>query len=134
MKLPMRLGVVLMFMLAVACRREPSTATPELTYRTVTDALQKGQARQAWNLLSATTRERVTAKSKQLSEASQGLVRDEPETLLFQGSRPGVISEITQVRADETTATLEVKSAGGTHEVKLVKDSGKWLVDLSDTL
>jgi hypothetical protein len=120
--------------LASSCRHEPSQATPELAYRTFVDFLQKGQARQAWNLLSAPTREKVSARSKQLAEASKGQVRDEPETLLFQGSRPGVISAISQVRADETSATLQVTSATGTHEVKLVKDSGRWLVDLSDTL
>lgn len=126
--------LLLILVLAAACKPRPSTATPELTYRTFVDALQKGQAKAAWGLLSAPTRERVAAKSKLLSEASKGLVRDEPETLLFQGSRPGTITTITQVRADESTATLSVTSAAGTHEVKLVKDSGKWLVDLSDTL
>lgn len=126
--------LLLILVLASSCKPRPSTATPELTYRTFVDALQKGQAKAAWNLLSAPTRERVTAKSKQLAEASKGLVRDEPETLLFQGSRPGTITTITQVRADESSATLSVTSSGGTHEVKLVKDSGKWLVDLSDTL
>ncbi|MFT3706769.1 MAG: hypothetical protein QM817_03800 [Archangium sp.] len=121
-------------LLVVGCRHEPSQATPELAYRTFVDFLQKGQARLAWNLLSAPTREKVTAKSKAIAEASKGQVRDEPETLLFQGSRPAAITAINQVRADDSTATLEVTSGTGTYEVKLVKDSGRWLVDLSDTL
>lgn len=134
MRAVMRLSVLLLIVLVSSCKREPSAATPELAYRTFVDYLQKGQAKPAWNLLSAPTRERVQARSKQLAEASKGTVRDEPETLLFQGSRPGAITAISQVRADETSATLQVTSAGGTHEVKLVKDSGKWFVDLSDTL
>ena len=68
------------------------------------------------------------------AEASKGVVRDEPELLLFQGTRPGPLGEVTQVKADDTSALLKVASAAGPREVKLVKDSGKWLIDLSDTI
>jgi hypothetical protein len=137
MKQVMRAAVfalVLGLGLLPGCRREPSAATPELAYRTFAEALQRGQARAAWGLLSEKTKERVKAKSKELSELSKGAITDQPEVLLFQGSRPGAVSSITQLSADETTATLQVVTATGTTEVKLVRDSGKWFVDLSDTL
>ena len=134
MKMVMRvLGVVLLLALAAGCRREPPNS-PEAAYRGFIEALQKGNTRKAWGSLSAATRQKVEERSKAIAEASKGVVRDEPELLLFQGTRPGPLGEVTQVSADETSALLRVASASGPREVKLVKDSGKWLIDLSDTL
>ena len=133
MKMVMRvLGVVLLLALAAGCRREPPHS-PEAAYRGFIEALQKGNTRKAWASLSAQTRRQVEERSKAIAEASKGVVRDEPELLLFQGTRPGPLGEVTQVSADETSALLRVASASGPREVKLVKDSGKWLIDLSDT-
>lgn len=125
--------LVVAMMTAAGCRRA-APHTPEAAYRGFIEALQKGQTRKAWALLSPATRERVEARSKAIASASQGTVRDEPELLLFQGTRPGALGEITQLSADEQTALLRVASASGAREVKLVKDSGRWLIDLSDTL
>lgn len=125
------LGVLLV--VAAGCRREIPNS-PEAAYRGFIEALQKGNTRKAWGSLSATTRHRVEERSKAIAVASKGVVRDEPELLLFQGSRPGPLGEVTQVKADETSALLQVASASGPREVKLVKDSGKWLIDLSDTI
>lgn len=135
MKMLMRtVGLVFLLVVATAgCRREPANS-PEGAYRGFIEALQKGNTRKAWASLSAATRHKVEERSKAIAEASKGVVRDEPELLLFQGTRPGPLGEVTQVKADETSALLQVASASGPREVKLVKDSGKWLIDLSDTL
>ncbi len=134
MKMEMRaLGVVLLVVLGAACRREPATS-PEGVYRGFVDALQRGNGKKAWSALSKQTQQKVQQRSKAIAEASKGVVRDEPEVLLFQGSRPGPIGEVTQLRTDETTAVLQVASATGTREVKLVKDAGRWFIDLSDSL
>lgn len=123
-------------LLFVSCRRETSAATPELAYRSFIDALNRGQAKRAWGYLSTSTKERVQTKSKELALASKGLVRDEPETLLFAGSRPPASATltVTPLRADENTAVISVSDGGGSHEVKLVKDSGKWFIDFSERL
>ena len=135
MKMGMRnVGVVLLLVMAAGCRREAPTNSPEAAYRGFIEALQKGNTRKAWASLSAPTRHKVEERSKAIAEASKGVVRDEPELLLFQGTRPGPLGEVTQVKVDDTSALLQVASAGGPREVKLVKDSGKWLIDLSDTL
>lgn len=119
--------------LSASCRREPANS-PEAAYRSFIEAIQKGNTRKAWNALSAATRQKVEARSKAISEASKGVVRDEPEQLLFQGTRPGPLGEVTQLEAGESSALLRVASATGAREVKLVKDSGKWLIDLSDDI
>jgi hypothetical protein len=41
---------------------------------------------------------------------------------------------LAPVRSDENTAVLTVSDGGGSQEVKLVKDSGKWFIDLSERL
>ena len=134
MKMVMRIvGLVFLVAFLAGCRREPANS-PEGAYRGFIEALQKGNTRKAWSSLSASTRHKVEERSRAIAEASKGVVRDEPELLLFQGTRPGPLGEVTQVKADETTALLQVASASGPREVKLVKDSGKWLIDLSDTL
>ena len=134
MKKVMRFVWLAVLMALVAgCKREPPNS-PEAAYRGFIEALQKGNTRKAWSSLSASTRHKVEERSKAIAEASKGVVRDEPELLLFQGTRPGPLGEVTQVKADETSALLQVASASGPREVKLVKDSGKWLIDLSDTL
>lgn len=134
MKMVMRIvGLVFLVVLASGCRREPANS-PEGAYRGFIEALQKGNTRKAWASLSAATRHKVEERSRAIAEASKGVVRDEPELLLFQGTRPGPLGEVTRVKADESTALLQVASASGPREVKLVKDSGKWLIDLSDTL
>lgn len=134
MKTPMRAALLLVLLSMVPGCRRPAVDSPEATYRTFVTALQRSDARTAWKLLTPATREKATALSKAISEASRGVVRDEPEILLFQSSRPPAVGEVTQVRADETTAVLKVASAGGEREVKLVKDSGKWQIDLSDSI
>lgn len=118
---------------ASGCRREPPNS-PEAAYRGFIDALQKGNTKRAWDSLSPSTRQRAGERSKAIAEASKGVVRDEPELLLFQGTRPAPITEISQVSADDDSALLKVATASGSTEVKLVKDGGKWLVDLSESL
>jgi hypothetical protein len=127
--------VVLMVgvVLTVGCRQETENS-PEAAYRSFIEAVQKGNTRKAWTALSPATRQKVTERSQAISEASKGVVRNEPEQLLFQGTRPGPVGKVSQLKADEVSALLSVTSASGPREVKLVKDSGKWLIDLSDTI
>src|SRR4051794_22266889 len=118
MKRVMRLvGVVFLLALAAGCRREPANS-PEAAYRGFIEALQKGNTRKAWTSLSAATRHKVEERSKAIAEASKGVVRDESELLLFQGTRPGPLGEVTQLKADESSALLQVASASGPREVK----------------
>lgn len=129
----MRALVVVCLVVVTGCRPEPATS-PEGVYRGFIEALQRGNGRKAWSALSKSTQQKVEARSKAIAAASKGVVRDEPELLLFQGSRPATIEAIAQVSADEHAAVLRVTSGGGTREVKLLKDSGRWVIDLSDTL
>lgn len=132
MKMVMRIvGVVFLMVMAAGCRREHS---PEDAYRGFIKALQKGDTKKAWSSLSALTRQKLEERSRAISEASQGGVRDEPELLIFQGTRPGPLGEVSPVKADETSAVLRVASGSKPHQVKLVKESGRWRIELSDAI
>lgn len=127
---------VLVLMLG-GCRGSTVATTPEGAYRAFSLAVAKGDVKRAFAALSPETQKRVAARSKAIAEASKGAVRDEPEMLLFQlpnRAKSGPATQLSRVRADENSAVLAVASSEGTWEVKLVKDSGQWFVELSDAL
>lgn len=128
--------VGLWFLVLTASCREEGTNSPESAYREFIEALRKGRTAQAWTSLSPLTKQRAQERSKAIAEASMGALRDQPELLLF-ATRPTGLDmggEVNRVRADENTAILEVSGTTGRQKVKLVKESGKWLLDLSDSL
>ncbi len=134
MKYVMRIAGVLFLMIATfGCLPAP-TNSPEMAYLSFTDALSKGDTTKAWNLLSNPTRTKAEERSKSISLASKGVVRDEPRSLFFQGIRADQPGRVVKVTADAATAVLKVASASGVREVKLINDNGKWFLDLSDSL
>lgn len=123
-----------LLLLAAACRPPaPPPDTAEGAYRSFNAALQRGNDEAAWKALSSATQKAMEARAKAIAEASKGAVQDDPRALLFQG-RPGVITGLTQLGTDGGVTVLEVATASGTREVKMVKDSGGWFVDLTENL
>jgi hypothetical protein len=135
MKPVMRLGALSIVVLVCggACQSAPRNS-PEAAYRSFVDALQRHNTKKAWAALSASTQRTVRERSKAIAQASRGVVRDEPELLLFQGSAPPDLIDVRTVRADAHLAVLAVESAEGTTQVQLINDSGRWVVDLSESL
>lgn len=127
-------GLLLVAMLTLAGCARARPGTPESAYLAFVTALQRSDARAAWALLTPSTRDVVAQRSKAISEASKGAVRDEPEVLLFAAGRATAPGELKVVSANDERAVLKVTSAGGEREVTLVKNSGRWLIDLSDQL
>ena len=137
MQHPMHLSPLLLLVtLLVACDR-PAPRTPEAGYRAFADAVRRGESKPAWAALSKGTQSRLEARSKAISEASKGLIRDEPALMLLQsGIRPAPSQEITvkTVTSDGGTATLEVAGNSGTQQITMIRDGDRWLVDLSDVV
>lgn len=126
-------GVMAVLLLAMACRLEPG-GSPEAAYRRFSEALQKGQTQTAWTMLSKASRDKASQRSRAISEASHHLVRDEPTELFFQGHRAEPLGELAVVKADETSALIQVVSEQGRSDIKMVKEAGKWFIDLSDSI
>jgi len=77
----------------------------------------------------------MEAKAKVVSEASAGVVKNEPALMLFQsGTRPSPAGEVRVLESDGGTAVIEVSVSGRPQRVVMVRESDRWMVDLSDVL
>jgi hypothetical protein len=118
-----------------ACERPAARRPEELAYRAFAEAVRRGDPAAAWGTLSQRTRQLMEAKAKVVSEASAGVVKDEPALMLFQsGTRPAPTGEVKVVESDGGTAVIEVSVSGRPHRVVMVRESDRWMVDLSDVL
>ncbi|MEW6430558.1 MAG: hypothetical protein AB1730_03525 [Myxococcota bacterium] len=126
----MRPAAAIVALLTLSACEKPAAATPEAAYNAFAVALRRGDTKAAYAALSKSTRALVEARSKTLSEASQGMVKDEPALMLFQsGTRPGPLGEVKVVEQSADRAVLEVS---GTRVTMVKEDGGRWVVDLSD--
>lgn len=121
------------------CQR-PAAPTPENGYRAFAEALRLGDARTAWAALSPATQQLAKVRSKAISEASGGVIKDEPALILLQsGMRPrtepdGSMGLVKLVSTDGGTAVLEVTSGATTQHITMVRVAARWAVDLCDIL
>jgi hypothetical protein len=117
------------------CHQPAAPVTPEVAYERFSTALRSRDAKSAWETLSTPTRTVLAQRSKAIAAASQGVIRDDPQSMVLQsGVKPREISGVRLVSASGDAAVLEVVSDSGTQQVKMVKEGALWLVDLSDTL
>lgn len=133
MKLPMRLGTLTVMLLGCwACDRPPVRSPEELAYRSFAEAVRRGDATAAWRGLSRPTQDRMKARAKEISLASQGLIKDEPALMMFQaGVRPALTGDVKVLESDGGRAVLEVLTAGEPHHIVMVREEDQWVVELS---
>ena len=118
-----------------ACERPVARSQEELAYRAFAEAVRRGDSTAAWAALSQRTRRLMEAKSKAVSDASRGVVKDEPALMLFQsGTRPPPAGDVKIVESDGGTAVIEVSVDGQAHHLVMVRESDRWVVDLFDVL
>ena len=127
---------VLMLLLLglVGCRSDRSD-TPDDAYRLFSAALKRSDLNTAWDSLSVQTRTVLEQKSKAISEASKGVIKDEPKILTFvSGVKIQPLGEVKVLQSEGPIAVLEVTDPTGKHEQKMVKVDNRWYVDLTDSL
>ncbi len=128
---------VLLLGLAVglaACRNDRADR-PEDAYRLFSSALKRSDVNAAWDALSADTKALLEKKSKAVSQASNGAIKDEPKMLTFvSGVKVQPIGEVKVLKTEGAVAMLEVTDASGKREQKMVKVDNRWYVDLTDSL
>jgi hypothetical protein len=126
--------LVLTVSLGAGCDK-PAPHTPEAGYRAFAEALRRGDSRTAWSSLSSASRAVVEARSKAISEASKGVIKDDPALMLLQsGTRPAPVGQVKLLGSDGGTAVLEVTSGAVVQQVQMVRDGDLWVVELSDIL
>ncbi|MHB8877898.1 MAG: nuclear transport factor 2 family protein [Myxococcaceae bacterium] len=131
---PFRLPALLLLVVVAAACKGPRWDTPEAAYATFAQAMMRGEAKLAYEALSASTHKAIEERSKELSAASGGAIRDDPVLLTFAtGVKPRLVTEVKVVKVEGDTATVTVTAGGQTQEQRMVKEGGRWRVDLSET-
>ncbi len=134
----MRTALVLLLALAVpatGCNR-PDFTRPVEAYLSLARALQKRDAKTAWNAISTDTRKRLEERAREISSQSGGAIREEPAALFFGASydiRP--VKEVKLLSEEASVATLSVvPEEGPPREVRMVKEKDGWKLDASQDL
>lgn len=116
------------------CNR-PRWDKPDEAYRAFSSAVRKGEVKTAWDALSTETRKAMEARSKQVSEASGGSVKDEPMLMFFaSGYKPLPQGDLKVAKEEGQSAVVEVSIAdgGATQSQRMIKEGDRWAVDLTE--
>ena len=124
--------VALLLLALGGCDR---ASTPQDAYRYFHQQVRKGELQKAWGVLSKPTQDALTERARAVSEASGGTEKPEPLNLFFADVPPPPdVTEVSLVREEGNEATVLVRSPGGDHEVRMVREPSGWKVDLSASL
>ncbi|MBS1149924.1 MAG: lipoprotein, partial [Myxococcaceae bacterium] len=125
----------MLLLLALAGCRSDRTDTPDDAYRLFSSALKRSDVNTAWDSLSPPTRALLEQKSKEISDASKGAIKNDPKLLTFvSGVKVQPIGEVKVLKIEGELAVLEVTDPAGKREQKMAKIGNRWYVDLTDTL
>jgi hypothetical protein len=138
-------AAVLLFAALMGCQKA-SAETPDGAFRVWADTLRKGDAKAAFAALSDTSRAALSARSKALSEASKGSLKDEPAALLVSPRRASPVVAVAVATNDGTRAELAVTTcrdaldergacpagADVQERVTMVKEAQRWAVELPE--
>ncbi|RKH57919.1 hypothetical protein [Corallococcus llansteffanensis] len=106
--------------------------SPVGAYQTFHRHVQRGELPKAYAGLSQPTQQVLKARAQQVSDASGGMVKPEPLALFFANvPAPPDVQEVTLLRQEGDEATVVVRSAGRSGEVRMVREPSGWKVDFS---
>jgi hypothetical protein len=101
-------------------------------YKSFVRAVHKGDSKTAFAALSNQAQSTLRQRAKEISAASGGAIKDEPEALLIPSSAPREpLSEVKLQRQDGNRAVITA-AAGNRLQVPMVRESGAWKIDLSE--
>ena len=106
--------------------------TPQQTLQAFSDAVRKGDSPTAFRLLSKDTRAHAEQRATEISTASGGMIKSEPMAMMSQtGFKTAAEFTIKAVESTELVSVLEVTRETGVERVRLIKEEGRWVLDLS---
>ncbi len=115
---------------AASCHGE----TPDDAFRGFVAAILAHRQDDAWAHLSAASQAAMkAARDNAAALAPKGTVPDDPKALLF-GEDVGLarpIDKIEVVSQSGSRARLSVEAGGEKHEVQMVREDGRWKLDLT---
>ena len=125
---------LLVFMALAACDK-PRGSSPVDAYTSFSKAAQHGDYKAAYAALSQPTQKRLAARSKEISSASGGAIKDDPAALAFSGTtRPEPLTEVKLVREDADRCVLAAAARGSSQQVVMVREQEGWKVDLTEKM
>jgi hypothetical protein len=117
-----------------ACPARSDPSSPEGAYQAFVAATRRHDTASAYALLSSATRAVAAERSRAVSAASGGAIKDDPAAVLLQsGIRPEA-GAVKVVALDGGVASLVVETPSGRSPVTLVREDGGWHLDLVQQL
>jgi len=130
-------ALLLLLALALAACRGPAD-TPEVALREFVQLIRARRAAPAWALVSAKSQAQLEALAKAQAEATGAQPTEEPAALLFELIELAALRKIESVSVVSPIGhevTLRVWVEGGqTANVEMVREGGRWKVDLIESL
>lgn len=131
----MRLGFVFVAVCALGGCQRPKWDTPVEAFRSFQASLKRGDGKAAWEALSRDSRGRLEARMREVAAASGGVVpEDAAGAALASGFKFEPADEVTVKEQRDDTAVLRVKAKSGEREQRMVREEGKWRLDLLNVL
>jgi hypothetical protein len=127
----MRLGIIAVAVLGLSSCQRPKWDTPVDAFRSFQLSLKKGDARAAWDSLSRDSRGRIEARLKAVAQASGGVIPEEAAAMaLATGLKAEPVGEVTLKETAGDSAVVLVKLKDAEREQRMVREDGKWRLDL----
>jgi hypothetical protein len=124
----------LLLLALVGCNR-PNYETPVKAYETFHREAQRGNYKEAWSALSKPTHEALQARAQTVAQASGGAVKADPVAFFFANVPPPAdVTKVSLLSEDGEVAKVSVVSSTGESQVRMVRESSGWKVDLSESL
>jgi hypothetical protein len=135
MSAPAKSLLLLTAALLLGACSQPRFDTPVVAYQSFHRLVQRQEYEQAWQALSEPSRQALAARSRALSEASQGGVKDDPMAFFFtNAARVPDVTDVTLLSEEGERATVRVLTAAGASEVRMVREPSGWRLDLTGSL
>lgn len=108
----------------------PGSAGPAEAVRDLAAALQKGDAATAWSLLSTRTQEQADEAAARARAAAGDAGPESGRAMLFASALPGGGVEARVVSQGGDFAEVSAGGDGGSRVYHVVREGGRWRVDL----
>ncbi len=132
MRLPLAMPLLLLAL--CGCNR-PSYETPVKAYQTFVRAVQRGDEKAAYGVLSRPTQEGLKAQAQAVANASGGAVKADPVAFFFANVPPPAdVTEVTLASEEGDVAKLSVVSSNGKSQIRMVREPTGWKIDLMQSL
>ncbi|MET0405099.1 MAG: hypothetical protein ABW123_21975 [Cystobacter sp.] len=118
----------------VGCNR-PSYETPVRAYQTFVRAVQRGDDKTAYASLSQATQEALQVRAQGVAQASSGTVKADAAAFFFANVVPPPdVTEVSLAAETGDTAQVNVVFSNDRKQVRMVRETSGWKIDLTQSL